>query len=161
MISAAAALRFFTFSTLVIFLSGNKGEARAQCGFLRMAEGYRAVLPEKLPDSSWAREDKVTVYTVDFKTAKNKPLSLQSLQIPEHRCTHPELFCVTGKEQGQCYYAAKPLGHSAPARAVLEACDAVQTAYKRLPSLLSPMAPGSRRHPRRNKQTTSGAGTPQ
>ena len=40
--------------------------------------------------------------------------------------------------QGQCYYAAKPLWHSARARAVLEACDDVQTAYKRLPLLLSP-----------------------
>lgn len=101
-------------------------------------EGYRAVLPEKLPDSSWARETKVSVYTVDFKTAKNKPLSLQPLQIPEHRCTHPELFCITGKEQGQGYYAAKPLWHSPTARAVLEACDTVQTAYKRLPLLFSP-----------------------
>ncbi|CAE7380722.1 unnamed protein product [Symbiodinium sp. CCMP2592] len=101
-------------------------------------EGYQAILPEKLPDSIWAREAKVSVYTVDFKTAKNKPLSLQPLQIPELPCTHPELFCITGKEQGQCYYAAKPLWHSATARAVLQACEDVQTAYKRLPLLLSP-----------------------
>ena len=103
-----------------------------------------AVIPELLDDSDMARSLGVPIFSANFGPTRRKPRLLRPLVITGvPAIARPVLQALSGKESGQMYYASKPLSASSSAMRVLQAAPDLQTAYSRLPLLLSPSKPRS------------------
>ncbi|CAE7689519.1 unnamed protein product, partial [Symbiodinium pilosum] len=81
----------------------------------------------------------VSIFSVNYGAAKQKARRLTPLEIAGiEGVERPVLQAIVGKESGQVYYASKPLSASVSAVRLLEAAPDSQTAYSRLPLLLTP-----------------------
>lgn len=84
-----------------------------------------------------SRELVADIWAVNFKDKVHKPVELQRLRLPG-LAVGGNLFLISGRESGVCYYSTAPLTHSASAAALLSASGSLNQAYARMPLLMTP-----------------------
>ena len=82
--------------------------------------------------SRLARELRTDVCGINFGARKSKPRRLEPFVVYSNESNLPYLTCLLGKEDGETYYASKPLFESPTAVRLLKVAKTLQAAYSRM-----------------------------
>ena len=99
-----------------------------------------AVIPSPVKSSRITRDLRTTVFGVDWGSRTHKPLVLRIFGHEHRPGLSTTLHLISGREDGQCYYASNKLVRSASAMWVTQHCSTLEWAYSRMMLLFSPSA---------------------